>query len=139
MLALYDIAILVGMLSTTLVCHKIIRAFPNRLSIDDSMTIENREQGIRKRQVEQGLKTIARIFSVITNRKIRTVIFTNRGKEHCDIREEDISGLLKAHRFADVTQIDKALNDRILVPYVNESYLSKPLLVVTITDCKVSA
>jgi hypothetical protein len=103
------------------------------------MTMGTSEAGKRKRQLQQGLQTIARIFSTITKRRIKKITFTNQREEKNDVREEDIPDLVSKHRFANVTQLEKALKDRILDPLVNNRQLSKPLLIVTITDCKVRA
>lgn len=91
----------------------------------------------QKSELEQGLKTIARIYSIIATRKIRAIRFTVREEEFNNVGEEDVTELVRKHHFSGATQLDKPLKRKILDPFVNNDQLSRPLLVVTITDGKV--
>lgn len=91
----------------------------------------------QKSELEQGLKTIARIYSIVARRRIRAIRFTIQEKKYDDVGEEDMNALVRTHRFGGATNLEKPLKQKILDPFVNNDKLSKPLLVVTFTDGKV--
>lgn len=134
-LALYDIAILIGTCNPLGEITEIEQMLIDWRSLDDDMSMGFKDNN--KSELEQGLKTISRIYSMIAKRNIRAIRFTVQEKEYDNIGEEDLNELVKNHRFSGATQLDKPLKRKILDPFANSDQLPRPLLVVTITDGKV--
>ncbi|KAF2464376.1 uncharacterized protein BDR25DRAFT_156335, partial [Lindgomyces ingoldianus] len=132
LMALYDIAVL----------------------IDDSGTMQSREEGKRIPALKKGLKVIAEMYSKlayaddgITPRGILAARFLNHNRLRDDAARADnltavaLEELLQGHEFSGTTEIGTQLKKRILKPLVYEKLsnegMRRPLLIMVITDGKI--
>jgi hypothetical protein len=105
---------------------------------DNSATIKLKERGTRRSQAEQTLKTIARIFTLMTDRKLSTVTLMNREYSWNNVGTEDIERIMNRQNFHGETHTDEALQGKVL-KHVEEDNMSRPVLILTLSDFKVKS
>lgn len=99
----------------------------------------NFEQGgERKKTMEQTLDEITKVYDLANSDGLKSVQFLNASKVRYNIKNSDIPGIFKYRVYNGMTMIGTELKRKVLDRFVFMEPMSKPLVVITITDGQVS-
>lgn len=129
LLNLYDIVMLLGLYYALMS----VPAVANR-SVDDSGSMADEEGGKRIMTLKKTLTEIAKVYDLACPDGIKSVKFFNTGKGKKDITEQKVAVMLKDQSYWGTTKIGWALERKVLQNFVWKQAMTKPLLVMTITD-----
>lgn len=94
------------------------------------------EGGKRIPVLEQTLKIIAKLYSLVAEpgRGILGIRFLNSSIQKDYVSENAANDIVKDHHYSGLTRIGGELKRKILRPFVYDTHMKKPLLIMTITD-----
>ena len=101
------------------------------------------EGGRRIETLKNTLRVISRVFSLATEpgTGILAIRWFNSLQAAYNVTEENARSIVEEHKYGGLTRIGSTLQSRVLKPlvYDKNGTMTKPLLVMVITDGKVSA
>ncbi|KAJ5168923.1 uncharacterized protein N7482_004517 [Penicillium canariense] len=108
------------------------------LYVDDSGSIEFEERGLRKEQLRQILSIVATVSSSFDRDGIEVRFMNSIEEGHGIKNPNDVNDLVSRVRFSGLTPLGTGLRekvvDKLIVGPARAGRLSKPVLVITITD-----
>ncbi|KAL0630726.1 hypothetical protein Q9L58_010425 [Maublancomyces gigas] len=102
--------------------------------IDDSSSMETEQGGERIKTFKRTMAEITSVYDLANPRGIRSVKFINSKKGFMNIRRGHLKKNFGSLKYDGMTRIGSALKERILTPHVWANPMTKPLLVMIITD-----
>lgn len=108
-------------------------------NIDDSSSMESEQGGERIKTFKKTMAEITSVYDLANPQGIRSVKFINSKKGLANIRRGNLRRNFAAMKFDGMTRIGTALREKILAQYVWANPMTKPLLVMIITDGEVSS
>lgn len=138
-LILYDLVMLIGLPPTSYCPMSGIILTNSNLNIDDSSSMETEQNGERIKTFKRTMAEITSVYDLANPRGIRSVKFINSKKGFMNIRRGHLKKNFASLKYDGMTRIGTALKERILTPYVWTNPMTKPLLVMIITDGEVSS
>lgn len=96
------------------------------------------QNGERKKTLERTLDEITKVYDIVNSTGLKSVRFLNARKVRNNIKNSDVPGIFKYRVYDGPTMIGTELKRKVLDRFVFKEPMSKPLLVITITDGQVS-
>lgn len=108
------------------------------MGADDSTSMDFEEGGERKIALERTLNEITKVYDLANPTGITAVRFMNAGRWEKNVRNSGVRALFKDRVYDGATMIGTQLKRKVLDRFVfTEKPMSKPLIVLTITDGEV--
>lgn len=104
------------------------------VALGDSESMVCHQRGDRIKQLQRLLNTIASVYSLAREQGIVSVRFLNAPKGKKNVNDETVKTVLKDHDYLGITRVGTGLKEQIVDKFVRQSEMSKPLLVIVITD-----
>lgn len=101
--------------------------------------METEQHGERIKSLKQTVLEITTIYELADSRGIRGIKLLNSRRGFQNVKRSNLRRFFAQLRFVGVTRIGNALKSKILDEYVWPARMTKPLLVVVITDGEVGS
>ena len=105
---------------------------------DDSSSMDFEDDGRRKKTLKKVLDAIAEVYELARDEGIMSIRYLNGRQGRKDVTRDKVEDLHNAIQYNGVTMIGTQLQAKILKPFVEQKDMTKPLLIIVITDGSVS-
>lgn len=108
---------------------------------DDSSSMNYEQEGARKETLRQTLEEVTKIYDLANENGLLVVRFINNTRGRKNVVNSKVNSIFDGRKYDGATMIGTALEKRMLLPFVKnkKKKMEKPLLVMTITDGRVSS